>query len=168
MGMDSAKLSARTRQPGHDRTFRESETTFIAALGELLDPAVWKVDDHPRDLARMIDGRYGVIPEASIRHRETGRVFYFEVKKQGPSGNAEERACKHHTIEFYRRLAAHTGMPYHCFATIMCGNLASDPRYTVKHPYFFEADNYFCWQGYDLDSLADYLDMLIERYLTAP
>lgn len=168
MGMDSAKLSARIRQPGHDRTFRESETNFIEALHKVLPGEDWIVTDHPRDLARMIGGRYGIVPEAGIKLRENGRVFYFEVKKQGPAGNADERACKHHTVEFYKRLAAETGMPYHCFATIMCQNLATDERYTLKHPYFFEPDHYFLWVDYDLDALREYLAMLTDRYIAAP
>lgn len=168
MGMDSAKLSARIRQPGHDQTFRQSETNFVAALEELLPVADWIVTDHPRDLAKMIDGRYGVVPEAGIKLRANGRVFYFEVKKQGPAGNADERACKHHTVEFYKRLAAQTGMPYHAFSTIMCENLATDDRYTVKHPYFFETDHYLLWRHYDLQIMSDYLQMLTERYIAAP
>lgn len=168
MGMDSAKLSARIRQPGHDRTFRVSEAKFDDALRELLPESDWEVLDHPRDLAKIIDGRFGVIPEASIRLRENGRVFYFEVKKQGPAGNADERACKHHTVEFYKRLAAATRMPYHAFATIMCENLAEDDRYVIKHPYYFEADNYLLWKNYDLQILSDYLKMITERYIAAP
>ncbi len=168
MGMDSARLSARIRQPGHDQTYRTSESNFSTALTEILPSADWEVVDHPKDLLQMIDGVFGIRPEASIRLRESGRVFYFEVKKQGPGGNADERACKHHTTEFYRRLAAETRMPYHCFATIMCENLAVDRRYTVKHLYFFEADHYFLWADYELQPLADYLAMLTERYIAAP
>ena len=41
MGMDSARLSARARQPGHDRTFRESEQNFVAALNKILDPGLF-------------------------------------------------------------------------------------------------------------------------------
>lgn len=166
--MDSARLSARIRQPGHDRSFRESEQNFFAALDDALPKDDWEVTDHPRDLAKMIDGRFGVVPEAGIRLRENGRVFYFEVKKQGPNGNADERACKHHTVEFYRRLAVQTGMPYHAFATIMCESLATADRYTVKHPYYFEPDNYFLWVGYDQEALTNYLAMLTERYIAAP
>ena len=168
MGMDSARLSARIKQPGHDRTFTTSETNFVAALRQILPERDWAVEDHPRDLAKMIDGRYGVVPEAGIRLLENDRVWYFEVKKQGPAGNADERACKHHTVEFYKRLAAWTGMPYHAFSTIMCENLATDDRYTTKHPYYFEADHYFNWIDYELAPLAGYLAMLTERYIAAP
>ncbi len=168
MGMDSAKLSARIKQPGHDRTFKISETNFDGALRELLPADDWLIEDHPKDLLKMIDGRYGIRPEASIELRENGRIWYFEVKKQGKDGNADERACKHHTVEFYKRLSAHTGMPYHAFSTIMCEKLAELDRYVVKHPYYFEPDHYLLWRDYDLQVLADYLAMLTERYIAAP
>ena len=70
----------------------------------------------------------GVRPEASIRNRETGRVMYFEVKKQGDAGNAEERAFKHHTVQFYKTLQDLTRMPYHAYRTIFCESLATNPR----------------------------------------
>lgn len=165
MGMDSAKLSARARQPGHDRTFRESEQNFVAALHKILDPDEWKVEDHPRDLAKIISGRYGVVPEAAITFLPTGRKMYFEVKKQGPAGNADERACKHHTVQFYKLLHEHTGYDYHPFVTVMCENLAFDDRYTLKHPAYFEDGHYFCWVNYDLDALADFLADLATRWL---
>ena len=44
----------------------------------------------------------GVMPEASITSRETAKKFFVEVKKQGPGGNAHERAYKHHTVQFYK------------------------------------------------------------------
>lgn len=165
MGMNSRLLSLRSKQPGHDRTFRRSEQDFISALQTILDPAEFEVVDHPRDLARIIDGVYGVVPEAKITYLPTGRSVYFEVKKQGPRGNAEERAAKHHTVEFYRRMHEVTGLPYHPFVTVMCENLASDPRYTIKHPYFYEEGHYFLWVGYDLDLLADFLGEQVANWL---
>lgn len=166
--MNSRLLSLRSRQPGHDRTFRESETNFIAALETILDWEEWLIEDHPRDLSRMIDGRYGVVPEAKITYRPTGRMMYFEVKKQGPAGNAEERASKHHTVQFYKELHMITGLDYHPFVTIMCESLATLDRYTAKHPYFFEPDHYFCWVDYDLDLLADFLAVIATKWMTGP
>lgn len=165
MGMDSKKLSERAKQPGHDRTFRESEENFVSALRKILDPQEWEVVDHPRDLARIFGDRFGVVPEASITYRPNGRVVYFEVKKQGPSGNADERACKHHTVEFYKTLHSVTGYDYHPFVTIMCQNLATDERYTLKHPYFFEEDHYLLWVDYDLDILADFLARISDKWI---
>lgn len=139
---------------------------FVLALMDILDPMEWKVRDHPRDLARIFADRYGVVPEASITYRPNGRVLYFEVKKQGPAGNADERAAKHHTVQFYKTLHDLTGLDYHPFVTIMCESLATAPRYTVKHPYFFEEDHYFCWVDYDVDSLADFIARVTTRWMT--
>ena len=91
--------------------------------------------------------------------------MYFEVKKQGEAGNADERACKHHTVQFYKTLHEVTGYDYHPFVTIMCEALARSERYTIKHPYFFEPDHYFLWVDYDLDSLSAYLQHLCGKYL---
>lgn len=168
MGMDSRKLSLRSRQPGHDRSFRESEKNFVQALQKILDPAEWIVEDHPAELLKLIGGRFGVIPEASIEYRDTGRKFFFEVKKQGPAGNADERACKHHTVQFYKEINKVFGYDYHPFATIMCDSLATLERYTLKHPFYFESDHYFCWVDYDLDNLADYISIISTRWLIDP
>lgn len=165
MGMDSKKLSARVKQPGHDRTFRASEKNFVQALQEILPEEYWTIVDHPRDLAKIIDGRYGVVPEASIEYKPTGRKIYFEVKKQGPAGNADERACKHHTVQFYVTMKEHTGYEYHPFVTIMCESLATEDRYVTKHPTYFEPDQYFCWADYNLADLAELIDGLRAKWL---
>lgn len=168
MGMNSHLLSLRARQPGHDRTFRTAESNFVEALQAILDASEWRVVDHPRELRKVIDGRYGIEPEASIEFLKTGRKFYFEVKKQGPAGNADERACKHHTVQFYKELQRLLGYDYHPFATIMCESLATLDRYTTKHPFYFEPDHYLCWVDYDLDVLADYVARIAAMWLMDP
>lgn len=168
MGMDSAKLSARARQPGHDRTFETSEANFVEALREILPASEWVVTAKPKNLRKIIAGRYGVEPEASIVYKPTGRAMYFEVKKQGPAGNADERASKHHTVQFYKQMHELTGYDYHPYVTILCESLATDHRYVTKHPFYFEEDHYFCWVNYDLDSLADYIAYIADKWLVRP
>lgn len=163
--MDSEKLSQRAKQPGHDLTYRRSEENFIQALKQLLPADKYKIVDHPRELRKVLGGRYGIIPEASIEYKPTGRKMYFEVKKQGQSENADERACKHHTVQFYRTLAAYTGYDYHAFCTVMCKALASHERYTSKHPFYFEADHYLEWKDYDLGILEEYLTQIRAKFL---
>lgn len=165
MGMDSAKLSARARQPGHDMTFRDSEANFVRALKDILDESEWLIEEKPRGLAKMLGGRYGILPEASITFKATERIMYFEVKKQGPTGNADERASKHHTVQFYKELQKVTGLDYHAYATVFCESLATLPQYTTKQPYFFEKDHYFRWKDYDLDLLADYVARIADKWL---
>lgn len=161
--MDSERLSARTKQPGHDRTFERSERSFIDVASRVLDPLRYRVVDHPRDLANCFpsdlagDRALGVVPEALIESVATGRKFFVEVKKQGDQGNAEERAFKHHTVQFYRTLYDIYGYDYHPFVTVCCESLAVNPRYTRKFQFLFEPDHYFLWVDYDEDLLADYL-----------
>ena len=163
-GMNSERLSARERQPGHDQTFRASEKNFIDSARSVLDPELYTVNDHPRDLAQIFHetlpghNSLGVIPEASIVSKRTKRQFFVEVKKQGDRGNAEERAAKHHTIQFYNTLKDKYGYDYHPFVTIMCESLATNRRYTLKSEYLFESDHYFNWVAYDIESLRAYLN----------
>jgi len=170
MGMDSDKLSARAKQPGHDQTYRASEGHFSAFLRRALNPDLFDVVEKPSDLRKMLTGidpngtpkTYGVVPEVSIKSKATGRKLYFEVKKQGPGGNADERACKHHTVQFQKRLKEFTGFQYHSFVTIMCESLATLPSYFLKYPHFFEPDRYYCWQDYgDTKGLREFLDRVI-------
>lgn len=157
MGMDSRKLSAREKQPGHDRTFEASEANFVDALRSLVDPAEFEVVSKPHDLLSILDG-YGIQPEAVLRHRVTKRAMYFEVKKQGDRGNADERAAKHHTVAFYRLLSKVTKLPYHAYCTIFCESLATLDRYVRKVPFFFEEGQYLLWEDYDKKILKDFLD----------
>ena len=161
MGMDSEKLSKRTKQPGHDRTFLVSEANFVDQARACLDAALYDVEPNPNDLkfcfATKEEGGLGLNPEASITSKRTGRKFFVEVKKQGPAGNAEERACKHHTVQFYKLMESLYSYDYHPYVTICCENLAVDRRYTAKFVHLFEPENYFLWVDYDPDSLCAYL-----------
>jgi hypothetical protein len=161
--MDSAKLSARLKQPGHDRTFLTSEANFIDAARQCLDPEHYAVEASPRELRNIFieasAGQLplGVMPEASITSTATGRKYFVEVKKQGPQGNAHERAYKHHTVQFYKLLHARFGWSYHPYVTIFCESLAELPRYTIQIQGLVEPDQYFLWVDYELEPLCLFL-----------
>lgn len=106
----------------------------------------WEVTLQPDELLHVF-GTYGLRPDAKIRNRHTDKVFYFETKFQGPRGNAEERAAKLFTRRFVEFFKVVTGMPYHAYAVVFMGNLATDKRYTNKFPYLYYSDEYCCWQG---------------------
>lgn len=160
MGMDSKKLSARSKQPGHDRTFLVSETNFVTVARAVLG-AAYTVEKNPTDLrdvfSETAETALGLSPEASITSLATGRKFFVEVKRQGPAGNAEERACKHHTVQFYKLLQSRLGYPYHPYVTIFCERLADMERYTRKARYLFEPEHYLLWRNYDEELLRAYL-----------
>lgn len=161
--MDSEKLSNRQKQPGHDQTYKESEGNFIMMARRILDAATYDIEEQPRELRDLFtlalcdDQVLGIRPEAVIINRETQRRIFFEVKKQGPRGNAEERACKHHTVAFYRTLHDRFGYDYHPFVTIFCEDLATNPRYTRKFPFYFEPNHYLLWEDYDPELLEAFL-----------
>lgn len=163
-GMDSKRLSARAKQPGDDWTYRESEANFIAVARHCLDAERYRIDEKPKELLNLFpptakgQRALGVRPEAMIVSLTTGRRLFVEVKKQGDRGNADERACKHHTVQFYRTLKERYGYNYHPFVTVLCEALATNPRYTRKSPYYFEPLQYFNWVDYDYDSLCTYLN----------
>jgi hypothetical protein len=165
VGMDSEKLSMRERGPGDDQTFRHSEKEFVRVLDLIFPKEEWIIEDHPTDLSRILSDRFGVIPEASLTNRITHRTLFFEVKKQNERGNADERACKHHTVQFYRTLQEKYKYAYHPFVTIMCDALATHERYTLKHPYFYEDDHYFCWVDYDFAEIRDFLTRIADMWL---
>jgi hypothetical protein len=168
--MDSDKLSKRTKQPGHDQTFVASERSFIAAARACLDPNLYEVVDKPKDLGRLFpaagNGKaYGVEPEAAIVRRDNGRRFFVEVKKQNERGNAEERDCKHHSVQFQKTLKAFLKCDFHPYVTVFCDSLATLPRYTAKIPYFFEPDDYLLWVDYRPDLLAEFLRKRCAQWL---
>ncbi len=140
-GMDSKRLSERLVQPGHDQTYRESEKSFIQVARRCLDPTKYKIEDKPKELLNLFPSTsiherpLGIRPEAMIQSLRTGRRFFVEVKKQRDRGNADERACKHHTVQFYHTLKQRYDYDYHPFVTILCEALATNPRYTRKSPF---------------------------------
>ena len=79
-GMDSKKLSKRTKQPGHDQTFRVSETNFMEVARSFLDPSRYRVEEQPPDLLHIFDDQsgesvLGVQPEAVVESLTTNRRF---------------------------------------------------------------------------------------------
>jgi hypothetical protein len=162
-GMNSERLSAREKAPGHDRTFEASEKNFIEVARKCLDPDLYDLDAKPKVLRDLFPGlkegvrALGIVPEAVITSRRTGRSLFVEVKKQAKKGNAEERACKHHTVQFYKCLQERFGYSYHPIVTIFCESLAVLPRYTRKAEYYFEPDQYCNWVDYDPEILCEYL-----------
>ena len=161
-GMNSEKLAARAKQPGHDREWEASEEDFVKVAKAALDSKIYEVTPKPDDLRDLFPadagGRdLGIVPEALIRNKITDKRLFIEVKRQKKGGNAEERACKHHTVQFYATLREKYGYDYHPYVTIMCDALAKKPIYFRKHPFYFEENQYFNWVDYDPEILGDFL-----------
>lgn len=169
--MNAKRLSERERQPGNDRSFVKAELDFINAARKCLDVSTYDVEPQPNDLRNLFkitsegERALGVVFEAVIINKKTKRRLYVEVKKQGDNGNADERACKHHTVQFYKTMKDRFNYKYHPVITIMCEALAINPRYTRKSIYYFEPDQYFNWVDYDIDKLCRYLTLRCKTWL---
>lgn len=162
MGMDSKRLSTRDKQPGDDQTYLVSEANFIEHARECLDAEKYDVVPKPKELLKIFDrlggGRaLGIKPEAVIISKATDRRFFVEVKKQNDEGNAEERAFKHHTVQFCKTLKVLYNYEYHPYVTIFCDSLATNSRYTSKFVYLIEPDHYLLWVDYDHGTLCKFL-----------
>jgi hypothetical protein len=161
--MSREHLSAREKAPGDDTAGRDAEGYFLKGA-ELAFPTYFIIEDHPRDLDDIY-GEYGVVPEAKITNPRTGRFLFIEVKRQGMSGNAEERAYKHYAPGFIRLLKERYDLPYHPFATIFCEDLAWDPRYTDKIQSSLDYPHYLFWEDYAEDLMAEWVDHVREAWL---
>jgi hypothetical protein len=159
--LNSALLSARTKQPGDDQTFVTSETNLFEVTKGILGPG-WTVTKSPADLMKVINGRWGIKPDVKVTNDRTGRRMFLECKKQGKTGNAYERAFRHHAPGFQARMKEIYGYSYHPFRTVFCEDLASLDCYKAKHEFFFEPGSYLCWTDYDQEILALWLDEQLE------
>lgn len=162
VGGHSEILSERSRQPGHDQTFHESESRFERTARACIEGTDYFIEVQPRELKGLFTpsnstGNLGLIPEAKIQSVKTGKRFFIEVKKQGDQGNAEERAMKHHTVQFYKTLRDRFGYDYHPYVTVFCEALAVNPRYTEKFKYLIEPSQYFLWVNYDQLQLSQFI-----------
>lgn len=170
-GMNSTKLAARSRQPGHDQDWKDSETDFIKVAKQALDADKYEVIPKPDDLRDLFPKKkgdkrdLGIVPEALIRNKITGKKFFVEVKRQKDGGNAEERACKHLTVQFYKTMHEKFGYDFHPYVTIMCDALAKKPIYVRKHPFYFEKNQYFNWVDYEPSILESYLKARCAEWL---
>jgi hypothetical protein len=164
----AARLSARTTQPGHDLSWRSAESIFSSRARRLL-PRQFSVTEKPADLRAFYDTGsdrpLGLVPEVRLCDEVSGRLLYIEVKRQGPRGNAEERAYRHHTAAFIRMLAKHTELDYHAYATVFCDSLAVDRRYTTKIAAHIEPGHFLLWARYDRTMLATWLDEVRDQFL---
>jgi len=177
--LDSRRLADRLIQPGNVRTFLKSEELFHLAAADFEQRGEIIVTRKPKTLRDIFSevgdpprSRLGIEPDEEILHSPSGRRIFFEVKNQGDQGNAEERAYKHHTSRFTRRLQEKLGLEYHPFFTVFTGALAKNPRYTLKFRFLIEEGHYFLWDNYDspegIAAVSRFIGECIDRYLLRP
>ncbi|MFM7089081.1 MAG: MunI family type II restriction endonuclease [Candidatus Paceibacterota bacterium] len=167
----SERLSKRKVQPGHNREWRSSEEDFVKVARMVLDQSKYEVIAAPTTLRNIIppDSEYsrslGILPEAVIISKATGKQLFVEVKTQKDEGNAQERACRYYTPSFIKFMNKLFGYNYHPFITIFCDQLATKPKFVRKYPLYYEEGTYMLWVDNDVNAMSVYLNSVCKRWL---
>ena len=144
----------------------EAERAFDAIMLNYLFGTDYEYRRKPQDLKAIYGknpytGRpHGIVPEAVIRSRITGRAIYVEVKRQGNEGNAHERACKYFApgiVASTREIARQpdTILP---FWWIFTNGIATDAKYVQEIMHWFQGieNNVLLWE-----SIGNYESVII-------
>lgn len=135
----------------------KAEEVFDRAIRQHLTRDRWVLQTKPTDLRGIYglheSGRpHGIQPDYMIRHPETGRAIYVEIKRQRAKGNAHERACKYFApgiIQSAREIARipDDRMP---FWWIFTDGIAEDARYVREIEHWFAGirEHLLLWKSF--------------------
>jgi len=148
------------------------EETAKKTLGAyLLNHPTYLVEERPKHLLHIYGGRWGIQPDFSIENKETGKIAFFETKRQGAKGNAHERVCKYFAPGLQEVCAEIAGFEFPFFAIFMNG-LTSDPKKRTEITMWFDADGYrdrcLFWKDRNIEVLIGWFHYIAERYLDVP
>lgn len=148
------------------------EETAKKVLGAyLLNHPLYLVEERPREMLHIYGSRWGILPDFSIRNRETNKAAFFETKRQGAHGNAHERACKYFAPGIQKICAEIAGFEFPFFFIFMNG-LTSSPKFRAEITQWFDADGYrdryLLWKDRGIEVLIAWFQQIAERYLDEP
>ena len=126
----------------------EAERAFDAIMQNYVIDTDYEYEYKPKDLrgiyglqpsGRRGEQPHGILPEAVIRSKTTGRAVYVEVKRQRAAGNAHERACKYFAPGIIASARAIARQPEGIipFWWIFTNGIATDPRYVQEITHWF-------------------------------
>ncbi len=152
----SRALSARDKwqdRAGVDAA--RSEVVFLEVMRDVVLPEFgnYLLVEKPGDMNKIY-GKRGITPDFSIANPETGRKIFVEVKRQGPEGNAHERAGKYFApgiVKEARRIGNLSAGEFPFFM-VFTGNLATDERYRPEITKWFNkelAAHFLLWKNWD-------------------
>ncbi len=142
---------------------------FAEYLG--LDPEI-RIQEKPRDFAKVYQGKWGAIPDLSIRNEASGKSIWIEIKQQNAAGNAHERACKYLSPGLLQ-LAEGLGNVSRPFFFIFAGGMVDDlpkaEKYMAELSTWFDApgweDHLLMWRQHDPVKLCEWFEDAIRPSL---
>lgn len=113
---------------------------------------------------------YGIEPEYAFQHTGTNKMIFVEIKRQRPSGNAHERACKYMMPGIVKSAQAIAKQPEHIipFWWIFTNGVATDSRYRREIQHWFKGmePHLLLWDKVsNHDQLIDHFDAHIRPLL---
>ena len=154
-----------------------AEDVFHALMRMHLRADGYRTEKKPTDLSRIYGTRttgnpHGIRPEYAIRHKQSGRAIFVEIKRQRASGNAHERACKYFApgVVESARIIARLPEGAFPFWLVFTNGIATDPNYRQEITHWFKGGlerHCFLWKSVDEhDALLDHFDTHIRPLLS--
>lgn len=153
-----------------------AEFAFDAIMQRYVIDTDYSYESKPGDLRGIYGtsattGRpHGVVPDAAIRSRSTGRTVYIEVKRQREKGNAHERACKYFApgIIASARTIAKQPEGVIPFWWVFTNGIATDPKYVQEIRHWFQGieGHLLLWKSIgDFNPVIDHFERHIRPML---
>lgn len=156
----------------------EAERAFDAIMRNYVIDTDYEYESKPNDLRGIYGSQpgrgsgkpHGILPEAVIRNKTTGRAVYIEVKRQRAAGNAHERACKYFAPGIIESARALANQPKGTipFWWIFTNGIATDPRYVQEITHWFRGieGNLLLWESIqDFEPVIDHFERCIQPML---
>lgn len=149
-------LSGRAIQPGSMKYGLPAHQRFDSAVSLLKDT---QIIAEPRFFQKQ--GWVAMIPDYCLVR--DGRAIFFELKRQGPQGNAHERLYKNFTTKKMNLVIENYGLSEYPLYGILCDSLATEHRYIREFAQNLERENYFLWKDYDEVALSVFINKIFNR-----
>ena len=146
------------------------EETAKKILETLLrDDPTYTLFERPQQLSKIYAAKWGIVPDFAIQNNRTLKIAFFETKRQGPQGNAHERACKYFAPGLQAAMSAIGGFPRPVF-TIYMNGLTNDPKKVAEIAAWYEhpdwSDRYLLWPNRDIETIIGYWETTVKGYLS--
>lgn len=152
----SKMLAGRKIQPGSSKFGTPAHEHFSKAVLDAFPEA--QLVEEPRFFKN--EGFWAMVPDYCLVVEN--KALFFELKRQGPRGNAHERLYKAFTQKKVNTITERFGVETYPLFGILCDSLATDQRYIREFEQNLEPENYFLWRDYDTKALVEYLEDLID------
>lgn len=125
--------------------------------------------ERPNHLSKIYNGQWGIVPDFAIENIKSGKIVFFETKRQGKEGNAHERACKYFAPGLVKKCERIAGVQNPFFFIFMNG-LTKDPKKCMEIFGWFDADgyrdHYLLWKNpRSIEVIQDWFETNVRRYL---